>query len=73
MANLAIVCMGPLLAVAYGGSGIVKLNLFGPSRDEIDQIAHDLIVVHRLGAYDEAVRLSEVVRVLPNGLRRSRL
>jgi hypothetical protein len=51
----------------------MKLAFFGPSREEIDGIARDLIVRYRLGAHDEAIRLSEVARLLPHGLKRSRL
>ena len=51
----------------------MKLDLFGPSREEVDQIAHDLIVVHGLAAHDEAVRLAEVAHLLPHGLRQSKL
>jgi hypothetical protein len=51
----------------------MKLALFGPSREEIDRIARDLIVRYGLGAHDEAIRLSEVARLLPHGLKRSKL
>jgi hypothetical protein len=47
--------------------------LFGPSQEEIDEIAHDLIVRHGLNAYDEAVHLSEVVRLLPRSLRQRKM
>jgi hypothetical protein len=44
----------------------MKLQIFGPSREDIDQLAYELIVLHGLDAFDEAVRLSEVARLLPN-------
>jgi hypothetical protein len=51
----------------------VGFALFGPTQDEVDQVAHDLIVAHGLGAYDEAVRLSEIVSLLPHSARQSKL
>ena len=47
--------------------------LFGPSEAEVDQVAHDLIVAHGLGAYAEAIRLSEIVSLLPHSARQSKL
>ena len=47
--------------------------LFRPSQAEVDQLAHDLIVAHGLGAYEEAIRLSEIVSLLPHSARRSKL
>ena len=47
--------------------------LFGPSQAEIDQVAYDLIVAHGLGAYEEAIRLSEIVSLLPHAARQSKL
>jgi hypothetical protein len=35
-----------------------------PSREEVEAVAHDLIVRHSLKAYEEAVHLSEVARSL---------
>jgi hypothetical protein len=37
---------------------------FGPSREEIEILSHDLIVRHGMEAHDEAVHLSEVSRFL---------
>jgi hypothetical protein len=37
---------------------------FGPSREEIEIVSHDLIVRHGMQAHDEAVHLSEVSRSL---------
>jgi len=51
----------------------MKLGLFGPSREEIDRTARDLIVRYGLGAHGEAIRLSEVARLLPHGLKQSKL
>jgi hypothetical protein len=51
----------------------VTLALFGPARDEVDQVAHDLIVTHGLSAYAEAVRLSNIVSLLPHAPRESKL
>jgi hypothetical protein len=51
----------------------MKHALFGPSPEEIDRMACDLIVRHGLDAYDEAVRLSEVTHLLPHTLMRSNL
>jgi hypothetical protein len=51
----------------------VGFALFGPTQDEVDQVAHDLIVAHGLGAYDEAIRLSEIVSLLPHSARQSKL
>jgi hypothetical protein len=51
----------------------MRLGLFGPSKDEVDALAHDLIVRHGLEAYDEAIRLSEVVQLLPRAIRQRRL
>jgi hypothetical protein len=48
----------------------MRLGLFGPSCEEV---ARDLIVRYGLGAYDEAIRLSEVARLLPHSLKRSKL
>jgi hypothetical protein len=47
--------------------------LFGPSQEEIDEVARDLILRHGLDAYDEAVHLSEVVRLLPRSLRQRKM
>ena len=44
----------------------MRLGLFGPSQEEIDEVARDLIHRHGLNAYDEAVRLSEVARNPPS-------
>jgi hypothetical protein len=57
--------------VPKGGS--MRLGLFGPSRQEVDALAHDLIVRHGLDAYDEAIRLSEIVQLLPRSIRQRRL
>jgi len=51
----------------------VSFALFGPSQAEVDRVAHDLIVAHGLGAYEEAIRLSEVVSLLPHSARQSKL
>ena len=51
----------------------MRLGLFGPSRQEVDALAHDLIVRHGLAAHDEAIRLSEVVQLLPRSVRQRRL
>jgi hypothetical protein len=51
----------------------MRLGLFGPSRQEVDALAHDLIVRHGLEAYEEAIRLSEVVQLLPRAIRQRRL
>ncbi|WP_158816134.1 hypothetical protein [Methylocapsa sp. S129] len=51
----------------------MSLRLFGPSQGEIDEIAHDLIVRHGLDAYDEAVHLSEAVRLLPRSVRQRKM
>jgi hypothetical protein len=51
----------------------MRFRLFGPSRQEVDALARDLIVRHGLGAYDEAIRLSEVVQILPRPLRQRKL
>jgi hypothetical protein len=51
----------------------MRFRLFGPSRQEVDALARDLIVRHGLGAYDEAIRLSEVVQLLPRSLRQRKL
>jgi hypothetical protein len=51
----------------------MRLGLFGPSRQEVDALAHDLIVRHGLDAHDEAIRLSEVVQLLPRAIRQRRL
>ena len=51
----------------------MRLGLFGPSRQEVDALAHDLIVRHGLDAYDEAIRLSEIVQLLPHSIRQRRL
>jgi hypothetical protein len=51
----------------------VSFALFGPSQAEVDQVAHDLIVAHGLGAYEEAIRLSEIVSLLPHSGRQSKL
>src|SRR5260221_9063590 len=51
----------------------MPFRLFGPSQDEVDALARDLIARHGLGAYDEAVRLSEIVQLLPRALRQRRL
>jgi hypothetical protein len=48
-------------------------RLFGPSRAEIDAISYDLIVRHGLGAYDEAIHLSQVARRLLRSRRKSEL
>jgi serine/threonine protein phosphatase 1 len=36
----------------------------GPTRDEISAVAHDLIVRRGLGAYDEAIHISEIARTI---------
>ncbi len=36
----------------------------GPSHEEIEAVAHDMIARHGLEAYEEAIRLSEVARFL---------
>jgi transposase len=51
----------------------MKFNVFGPTRQDADQMAYQLIVLHGLGAYDEAVRLSEVARTLARPNRQSKL
>jgi hypothetical protein len=51
----------------------VRLRLFGPSQEEIDEVARDLILRHGLNAYDEAVHLSEVARLLPRSLRQRKI
>jgi len=51
----------------------MRLGLFSPSREEVDALARDLIVRHGLDAYDEAIRLSEVVQLLPHSIRQQRL
>jgi len=35
-----------------------------PSREEVEAVAHDLIVGHGLFAHDEAIHISEVARFL---------
>jgi hypothetical protein len=46
---------------------------FGPFPDEIESIACGLIRRYGLGAYDEAIRLSEGNNRLPHTLNRPRL
>jgi hypothetical protein len=55
--------------VAWREGSSVRLGLFGPSQKEIDEVARDLIHRHGLNAYDEAVHLSEVARILPRSFR----
>ena len=51
----------------------MKFQLFGPTRQDADQMAYQLIVLHGLNAYDEAIRLSEVARKLARPNRQSKL
>jgi hypothetical protein len=51
----------------------VSFPLFGPTQAEVDQAAHDLIVAYGLGAYEEAIRLSEIVSIHPHAARQSKL
>jgi hypothetical protein len=37
---------------------------FGPSFNEVEEVAYDLIVRHGIWAYDEAIHLSEVARLM---------
>ena len=45
---------------------------FGPSFNEVEEVAHDLIVRHGIWAYDEAIHLSEVARSI-GSLRNEKL
>jgi hypothetical protein len=51
----------------------MQFRLFGPSQEEIDEVARDLIVRHGLDAYDEAVHLSEVIRLIPRSPRQRKI
>jgi hypothetical protein len=54
-------------------AGMSKLPSFGPSREEIENIARDLIIRHGADAYDEAVHLSKIARFLLGSSSRSQL
>jgi hypothetical protein len=51
----------------------MRFRLFGPSQEEIDEVASDLIARHGLNAYDEAVHLAEVAQLLPRSLRQRKV
>ena len=51
----------------------MQFPLFGPTRQDADRMAHRLIVLHGLGAYDEAMRLSEVARTMKRPGRQAKL
>jgi hypothetical protein len=64
---------GGTASAAYEWSSAMKFALFGPTRQDADQMAHSLIVQHGLGAYNEALRLSEVAGALRRSHRQARL
>jgi hypothetical protein len=51
----------------------MRFRLFGPSKEEIDEVASDLIARHGLNAYDEAVHLAGVAQLLPRSLRQRKI
>jgi hypothetical protein len=59
--------------VTFARGGAVQFRLFGPSQEEINEVARDLIVRHGLDAYDEAIHLSEVIRLIPRSPRQRKI